>query len=179
MADELLPFSYQYDRRNEMDYRNKNYYKARKYFNLQKGWVLHHKDETLRHNNLERYLEWRPEDLVPMKREEHLAYHSKGERNGFYGKHHSEETLEKLRANCGVSGELNGMYGKHHTEESRKKMSETRKLRQSGVGSKNPAYGKHWYNNGIECVLAYECPEGYVKGCLHTIASNKRRKKAD
>ena len=160
-----------------MEYRNENYKKARKYFNLQKGWVLHHKDEALRHNNLERYLEWRPEDLVPMTRKEHLAHHSKGERNGFYGKHHSEETKQKLREKCGLSGELNGMYGKHHSEESRKKMSKSRQNMYNG--SKNPAYGKHWYNNGTEEKLAYECPEGYVKGCLHTIASNKRRKKAD
>lgn len=44
----------------------------------------------------------------------------KGEGNPFYGKHHSEETLEKL------SGENNGMFGKQHTEESRKKMSDSR-----------------------------------------------------
>lgn len=43
-----------------------------------------------------------------------------GEGNPFYGKHHSEETLEKL------SGKNSGMYGKHHTEETRKKMSDSR-----------------------------------------------------
>jgi len=49
-----------------------------------------------------------------------LSIRYTGEGNPFYGKHHSEETLEKL------SGENNGMYGKHHTEESRKKMSDSR-----------------------------------------------------
>lgn len=46
------------------------------------------------------------------------AYTCEG--NPFYGKHHSQETIEKL------SGENNGMYGKHHTEEARKKMSDSK-----------------------------------------------------
>lgn len=33
-------------------------------------------------------------------------------------------------------------------------------------GKNNPAYGKHFYNNGIVQVLAYECPEGFTKGML-------------
>jgi hypothetical protein len=27
--------------------------------------------------------------------------------------------------------------------------------------------GKHWYNNGVRQLQAYECPEGYVKGKLN------------
>lgn len=41
-----------------------------------------------------------------------------GEKNPFYGRHHSEETLIKFR------GENNPFYGKKHSEESRKKISE-------------------------------------------------------
>lgn len=33
-------------------------------------------------------------------------------------------------------------------------------------GANNPAYGKHFYNNGKICVLRQECPEGFVKGLL-------------
>lgn len=33
-------------------------------------------------------------------------------------------------------------------------------------GKNNPAYGKHFYNNGSIQVLAHECPEGFVKGML-------------
>lgn len=40
-----------------------------------KGIVLHHKDPSLKDNDPERYDEWRPEDLVPMKREEHARLH--------------------------------------------------------------------------------------------------------
>lgn len=74
-----------------------------------------------------------------------------GEKNPMYGKHHSEETKEKLRQidksytqteeyknnmSKAVSGEKNGMYGKHHTEESKKKMSDSTKGMYEG--NKNP-----------------------------------------
>lgn len=60
--------------------------------NNHKGLVLHHKDETLRHTDIERYIEWRPEDLEVMTKEEHVSYHHKG-------KHLSEDTKKKLSEN--------------------------------------------------------------------------------
>lgn len=54
----------------------KEYKKAKDYFNLQKGWVLHHKDVTLRLSNPERYNQWRIEDLVPMTKSEHRRLHN-------------------------------------------------------------------------------------------------------
>jgi hypothetical protein len=66
-----------------------------------------------------------------------------GEKNGFYGKHHSSKTIEKIRLLSKISwdirfglekskkmkyniskktsGKNNGMYGKHHTDETREK----------------------------------------------------------
>lgn len=41
----------------------------------------------------------------------------RGEKNHFYGKHHSVETLEKLRELN--TGEKNSFYGKHHSEETK------------------------------------------------------------
>lgn len=65
-----------------------------------------------------------------------------GEKNGMYGKHHTEESKKKMsESHKGIAaGERNGMYGKHHTEESKKKMSENSK----GIncGEKNGMYGK-------------------------------------
>ena len=48
--------------------------------------------------------------------------------------------------------------GKHLSEETRTKMSEAHK------GKMNPTFGTRWYNNGVICVRAKTCPEGFVKG---------------
>ena len=42
------------------------------------GYCLHHKDETLRHENPDRYNEWNPEDLVMMTSSEHGKLHHTG-----------------------------------------------------------------------------------------------------
>ncbi len=51
-----------------------------------------------------------------------------GEKNGFFGKHHTEEAKEKNRqahlGKPGIRGEKHYMYGKHHSEETKAKMRE-------------------------------------------------------
>ena len=64
-------------------------YEATKYFNVQKGYVLHHKDITMRETNLERYIQWLPEDLVVMSKVEHIKLHHTGSKR-------SEETRKKM-----------------------------------------------------------------------------------
>lgn len=44
-----------------------------------------------------------------------------GEENPFYGKHHSEENIEKMR--IVKLGEKNPFYGEHHTKEAKEKIS--------------------------------------------------------
>ena len=89
-----------------------------------------------------------------------LSVLQSGKNNGMYGKHHTEETKQKIRENRDTSytqteeyrknmsliktGSGNGMYGKHHTEESKKKMSEHSKGKTSG--EKNGMYGKSGNN---------------------------------
>jgi hypothetical protein len=51
------------------------------------------------------------------------------------------------------------MTGKHHSENAKRKIGELNKLKMTG---------KHWYNNGKESVLDYECPEGFSPGRLKT-----------
>ena len=64
-----------------------------------------------------------------------LSETMQGKKNPLYGKHLSEETKQKLsEAN---KGEKHPLYGKHRSEETRKKISEARK-------GKN--VGKHWKN---------------------------------
>ena len=80
----------------------------------------------------------------------------KGENHPMFGKHHSEETRKKMsEANKGENnywfGKPTWNKGKHLSEETRKMMSEAKK-------------GKHWYNNGMQNVFTYECPEGFVQG---------------
>lgn len=62
-----------------------------------------------------------------------------GEKNSFYGKHHTEETNAILREKCANFGEANGFYGKRHTEESIEKMKES-----------NDKYSKPIIINGVE-----------------------------
>lgn len=74
-----------------------------------------------------------------MSEEGRRSYHEKR-----LGHEVSEETRAILREKC---------RGRHHTEEERKKISK-----------KNT--GKKWFNNGIENVFRFECPEGFVEGML-------------
>ena len=48
------------------------------------------------------------------------------------------------------------------TEEHRRKQSESHKGKT--VGKENGSFGKHWYTNGKENTLAFECPEGFRPG---------------
>ena len=51
-----------------------------------------------------------------------------GEGNGFYGKHHTEETKQKMRANhAHLKGENHPMFNYHHSEETKQRWSEKRK----------------------------------------------------
>lgn len=85
--------------KQEMKISRENHKKAAECFNLQSGYVLHHIDESLRHNNIERYILWLPEDLVVMSKEEHSQLHKIGEKNPMYGKHHTEEELKMMSRN--------------------------------------------------------------------------------
>ena len=107
-----------------------------------------------------------------------------GENNYFYnnpvwkGKTQTQNHIEK-RKSC---GEKNGMYGKNHTDEAKKKISiassgENNPMHHSNgrippalgrTGEKHPQFGKHWYHNpetyeNVIC-LPNEMPIGYIKG---------------
>lgn len=89
---------------------------------------------------------------------------TKGENNPFYGKHHTEETIEKLKNRVitdetrkkiseAAKGRPSAFKGKHHTEETKKRLSEIKKGRHFSIatefisdrvkGEKNPMFGKH------------------------------------
>ena len=77
-----------------------------------------------------------------------------GKENGMYGKHHSDESKNKIseinkgrhrsdeskkKISEAIKGENHPWYGKHHTEETKKKISENHA---DMKGENNPMYGK-------------------------------------
>ena len=92
------------------------------------------------------------------KRAKKISKTIQGKGNPFYGKHHTEETIRKIKENMpDMSGGKNSFYGKHHTEETKKKM---RGPRPSVCGDKNPAwrggyepyYGPNWNQQRKNCL---------------------------
>ena len=87
------------------NYQNKNRKRAYEYFGLTvgnaQGFVLHHKDPDLIVKDIDRYNEWRPEDLVVMTRAEHTKLHHTGISKKAWNKgkrgYMSEETKAKMR----------------------------------------------------------------------------------
>lgn len=75
--------------------------------------------------------------------------------NPMFGRTHTDKTKQKLREKNLNSN--NPFYGKHHTEETKRLMSEKHK------GLK-PVLGRKWYTNGVDCVIADVCPEGFRPG---------------
>ena len=65
------------------------------------------------------------------------GYEFSGEKNHFYGKHHTEESKQKIRDH--MPDTTFNWRGKHHTEESKAKMKGPRP---SVAGENNHAYGK-------------------------------------
>lgn len=122
---------------------DKNRYKAQKYFNLQPGYVLHHKDPSWRHNDIERYIQWNPDDLVVMTRSEHARLHASLTCNA-KDKHWT--LSEETRRN-----QSKAQKGKVVSEETKRKMSKSAKGRvfseehkkHLSEAHKRPNKGKH------------------------------------
>jgi hypothetical protein len=77
-----------------------------------------------------------------------------GEKNPYFGKHHSKEIREKIKKNRGSTfGDKNGMFGKHHSNDSKKKMKDYRigkLLTEETKKKKSKAMsGKKWCHNSL------------------------------
>lgn len=80
---------------------------------------------------------------------------SKGERNGMFGKHLSEEAKKKISEH--TKGENNYWFGKHLPDDVKKKLSERQKGKY--VGENNPMFGKNAWkiyeeHHGVEALEA-------------------------
>jgi hypothetical protein len=87
---------------------------------------------------------------------------SAGENNGMFGKKHSKETRQKISklTSEAVSGEKHPMFGKKHSEESKQKMREAK------AGENHPMFGKKWWvNSAGKTAQAKESPgPGWQQG---------------
>ena len=101
-----------------------------------------------------------------------LSEAHKGKTSPNKGKHPSEETRKKLsEVNKGkhLSEETRKKIAeamKNMSEETKKKMSEAKKNMSEETKKKMSLQrtGCHWFNNGEKCVIAKECPPGFVPG---------------
>lgn len=158
------------------DYKNIENFEIAKKDNFV-GWCCHHRLETHNSDGERRLVDitraelialgmyWhRPaEELIFMKHSEHSSLHKpsdeakermsetkKGNKNPMYGKKFSKEAKNKLSE---------ALRGRNFSEEHKKKIGETKK-------GNTYVRGSHWYNNGVICVRAKECPDGFVRGRL-------------
>ena len=170
---------------------NENYDKA--IANKTQVWHCHHRRETIfsRKDLIEigEYYNRPACELIFLTKSEHMRLHHLGKPAYNKGKHISEETRTKLSE---------ARKGKHHSAETRKKMSEAhinkqksaetrkklsearkgkhlseetrKKMSEANKGKNYWTKGTHWYNNGVKCIKAKTCPEGFVKGKLKLCA---------
>lgn len=75
-----------------------------------------------------------------------------GEHNGFFGKHHSEETREKFKQRKKLAGVEHPMYGKHHSEAAKKLIGDknrgrpkTEEEKQKRIDTLNKHGGTTWW----------------------------------
>lgn len=154
----------------------KNYDKA--IADTTQTWHCHHMTETWWNCSVkdlienECYYNRKACELIFLTHTEHRRLHQKGKKyseescrnisKALKGKTKSEEHKRKLSE--ALKGKEPWNKGKQniYSDETRKKMSEAKKGHPPTKGSK----GMHWYNNGVENILTYACPEGYIKGRL-------------
>ena len=132
--------------------------RAHTHYGWKQGLDIHHLDHNKMNNALS--------NLVYLTKSEHAKIH--GKKSAWCGKHHSEETKQKMsetRKWRTLSEEWKrklseAQKGKHHSQEIKRKMSEAAKGRNKDT---------IWINNGIvnkRIQLDESIPEGFVRGRL-------------
>ena len=105
------------------------------------GWCIHHRLEIQPDGTRVSMQELKSKGL----------YYSRPASELVFMREHDHRSMHKAGAN-------HHLFGKHHSAEARLKMSAARK------GNHN-VKGKHWWNDGVSCKLAKECPgEGWTRG---------------
>lgn len=81
-----------------------------------------------------------------------------GEKNGMFGKHHTEESKKKLHDK--MLGNKNPFYGKKHSEETKNKLSDIAKKRISSPTSKKVLVGDDIFNSATEAAKYFNISIG-------------------
>lgn len=115
------------------------------------------------------------EDILEKNRQAHLNKKVSEETRKKMS--NSQKNNEKNRFKQGFYGEENGFYGKHHKKETIDKIKE--KLSNKFSGSGNPCFGRKWFHNPVTMERVYlkpddVIPEGYIPGT--GINYNKKKK---
>lgn len=116
------------------------------------------------------YYNVKPEELIFLTKSEHTRLDRPHNTRTFSGKHHTSESIEKIR---------NSNKGKKRSEETKINISKAKKGKPTWNKNKSNVkiIGRHWYTNGIEDRTFFEenVPEGWVRGRCKT----KGRKQSD
>lgn len=89
-----------------------------------------HSKENLSDETIQKLSDAKKGKKMSKEFREKMSEITSGENHPMYGKHHTEETKQKIRENRKpLSGENHPMYGRHHSEESKRKISENSKGR--------------------------------------------------
>ena len=142
-----------------------------------KNLVLHHKDTTLRHNDIERYIEWRLEDIEILTKSQHSSLHLALRNKARTGEHHeawNKGKHYKIKDTSNYHGHPKG-YCNHYTLSDEAKNNHSISMKKSYENRSGNALGKHWFNNGVEETYAFDCPEGFNKGRLKRYAEQSRK----
>ena len=133
---------------------------------------MHHTEESKRKNAEKHKGKHHTEETRRKMSEAH-----KGRTSPMKGRLQTKDAKEK------ISNKLKGLKKPKRTPQHCKHLSESLKgkyqqspefrrmnsERQKGHKWSNGSLGMHWYNNGKENRLTYECPEGFVKGRMKNV----------
>ena len=109
------------------------------------------------------YYNVKPEELILLTKSEHTKLDRPHDTMSFSGRHHTSESIEKIR---------NNNKGKKRSEETKINISKAKKGKPTWNKNKSniKIIGRHWYTNGIEDRTFFEenVPEGWVRGRCKT-----------